>query len=257
MSFVSTSTKQPLISIITATYNSERFIKDTYDSILSQTYCNWEWIITDDCSTDNTYNILRQIESRDSRVKIERNIKNSGAAVSRNNCFRRSNGMYFAFLDSDDIWIKEKLHQQLDFMMSGCDFSFTAYEIIDENRKKLNRIIDFKQHPPIKYKDLLKKNATIGCSTVMLRRSACEGLQMPLLRTGQDYATWLLVLKNGVSAYHLPQVLTQYRIVKNSISRNKIKKAKRQWQIYREIEKLDLIQSIICFCHYSVKAIIR
>ena len=104
---------------------------------------------------------------------------------------------------------------------------------------------------------MLKKKATLGCSTVMLRRNAFDDITMPLLRTGQDYATWLKLLKTGQNAYPLIDVLTQYRILPNSISRNKVKKAKRQWQIYREVEKLSLYKSAVSFCFYAWRAVFR
>jgi teichuronic acid biosynthesis glycosyltransferase TuaG len=104
---------------------------------------------------------------------------------------------------------------------------------------------------------MLKKRATLGCSTVMLRKSGFEDISMPLIRTGQDYATWLKLLKTGNEAYLLNDVLTSYRIRPNSISRNKFKKAKRQWQIYRELEQLPMLKSLVCFCNYVWRAVFR
>ncbi len=110
---------------------------------------------------------------------------------------------------------------------------------------------------PLSYKDMLKKNATLGCSTVMLRTSKIGQLEMPNLRTGQDYATWLNILKNDCKAHLLPEPLTKYRIVAGSISRNKYKKALRQWEIYRRIEKINFIPACYYFVHYAVKALVR
>lgn len=247
-----------LISIITASYNCEDFIKKTYDSIASQTYKHWEWIVTDDCSSDSTLECLRKISLNDSRVKVFLNDVNSGAAVSRNNSISKSQGDYLAFIDSDDVWYTEKLEQQLSIMESNdLEFSFTAYELIDESGKSLNRLIDFEQCEAIGYKDMLKKKATVGCSTVMLRKNAFNDLSMPLIRTGQDYALWLKLLKLGAKAYPINKVLTQYRIVPGSISRNKFKKAKRQWEIYRKIERLSLFNTVICFSFYAWRAVFR
>ena len=109
----------------------------------------------------------------------------------------------------------------------------------------------------ITYENMLRKKATLGCSTVMLRRASFRGLSMPSLRTGQDYATWLKLLRTATNAFPLTDVLTQYRILPNSISRNKIKKAKRQWQIYRQIEELSLIKSTECFIFYAWRAVFR
>ncbi|HBC3535265.1 TPA: glycosyltransferase family 2 protein [Vibrio vulnificus] len=246
------------VSIITPTYNSEKQIRDTYKSIISQTFQNWEWIVTDDCSSDQTFYILEEIALTDHRVKLFRNKKNSGAAVSRNNSLSYSTGDFIAFLDSDDIWMKEKLFQQLNYMISeSVDFSFTAYELIDRDGRKLAKTVDAKHAGCFTYDDMLKKKATLGCSTVMLRKNAFESISMPLLRTGQDYATWLAILKRGKKAYLLNQVLTQYRILPNSISRNKFKKAIRQWQIYRKVEKLPFIYAMACFISYARRAVFR
>jgi len=246
-----------LVSIITATFNSEVEILITYVSIKKQSFSNWEWLVTDDCSTDDTFNILESISRVDKRVKIFKNKINSGAAVSRNNALKYASGEFIAFIDSDDTWESNKLERQLSFMADKIDFSFTAYDLINEQGESLNKIVDASQSGEFSYEDMLKKKATLGCSTVMLRRSAFEDITMPLLRTGQDYATWLMLLKNGRKAYLFNEVLTHYRIMPNSISRNKVKKARRQWQIYREVEKLPFTKSIICFCFYAWRAVFR
>ena len=224
---------------------------ETYHSIKNQSFSDWEWLVTDDCSTDNSLELLENIKKFDSRVKVISNKTNSGAAFSRNRSLSEVNGEYIAFIDSDDIWNPYKLEKQLMFMESHqISFSFTAYDLIDEKGNYLNKIIDYSNSDYFSYEDMLRKKATLGCSTVMLKRSAFPDLRMPLLRTGQDYATWLKLLKTGNNAYLLKEVLTSYRIRKNSISRNKLKKARRQWQIYRDIEKLGYIKSIICFFYY-------
>ena len=250
-------TKKISVSIITATYNSSSLIIDTYESILKQSIQSWEWLVTDDCSTDNTFEILEKLSKNDSRVVIFKNDKNSGAAVSRNNSLSYAQGKFVAFIDSDDLWLPNKLEKQVDFMEKiQADFSFTAYELIDVSGNILGQRVDTHLTSYVDYEDMLKKKATLGCSTVMLRRGAFNDLSMPLLRTGQDYATWLKLLKT-TNAYVNGEVLTQYRIVPNSISRNKVKKAKRQWQIYRKIEKLSILKSIICFFFYAWRAVFR
>ncbi|EKY32583.1 glycosyltransferase family 2 protein [Vibrio cholerae] len=247
-----------LISIITPTYNSEKYITETYNSIISQTYTNWEWVVTDDCSTDETFSILSNLSLKDKRVRVFRNSINSGAAISRNNSISKSQGDYLAFIDSDDIWLSTKLEQQLEFMLSkGCSFSFTSYEIIEDNGKRIGKIVDNQHVEYVDYFDMLKKKATLGCSTVMLSKSDFDDLQMPNIRTGQDYALWLKLLKDNKKAYLLGSALTLYRIVPNSISRNKFRKAKRQWQIYREIANLSFYESLFCFCFYAYRACLR
>jgi len=246
------------VSIITATFNSQSQIYDTYNSIKEQTFIDWEWVITDDASTDSTLKLLNEIADSDSRVKIHGLKSNSGAAVARNNSISNALGEYLAFIDSDDMWLSNKLYQQLKFMDDyDIDFCFTAYELVDESGDSLSQKVDIHLTDFVTYEDMLKKKATLGCSTVMLKRSGFNDISMPLLRTGQDYATWLKLLKTGKNAYPLTDVLTQYRILPNSISRNKVKKAKRQWQIYREIEKLSFYKSAVCFCFYAWRAVFR
>jgi len=248
-----------LISIITASYNSELYIESVYDSICNQTHQNWEWLITDDCSSDNTVNILKKIAASDDRVKVFKNDRNSGAAVSRNLSISNINGSYVAFIDSDDLWEANKLKVQLEFMKDcDCAFCFTSFKIVDMNGVFTSKIVD--RHNKVitfNYDDMLKKQATLGCSTVMLKRSRFTEINMPLLRTGQDYALWLKLLKTNELAYLFPHPLTSYRILPDSISRNKLKKARRQWEIYRDIEKLTLSKSIICFLHYAYRALFR
>lgn len=247
------------VSIITATFNSERFIKDLIECISTQTYHNWEWIITDDCSTDNTYQVLENAAQLEKRIKIFRNSENSGAAVSRNNCILNATGDYIAFIDSDDLWDKHKLDSQLKFMIeNGYEFTFTAYSLIDEAGHEKNITIDLnKKQKAYSYEDMLKKKATLGCSTVIVKNKIIKDFTMPLLRTGQDYAFWLKILKQNKSAYLLPKALTKYRIVSGSISRNKYKKALRQWEIYRKVENLNFIKSTVCFINYAYRAVFR
>lgn len=247
-----------LVSIITATYNSSEFIIDTYQSLYNQNYTNWEWLITDDSSTDNTYDILLMLKSKDPRIKVDRLEKNSGAAVARNNSLLIAKGHFIAFIDSDDLWSPEKLADQIFFMESNCiNFSFTTYQLINEFGEKLNKFVDVESSPVLSYQGLLKKNATVGCSTVVLRKSAFEDIEMPLLRTGQDYALWLKLLRYKENAYCLRKVLSFYRIRSNSISRNKFRKAMRQWEIYRNIERLNFIRSSIYFFFYAFHATFR
>lgn len=246
-----------LVSIITATYNSENLIQKTYESLQLQSHKNWEWVITDDCSSDGTFQLINEMANSDKRISVYKNQVNSGAAVSRNKSLKHSAGEYIAFIDSDDVWLPNKLEKQLEFMGKEIDFSFTAYELINEDGRALNQKVDASQYGAFSYNDMLMKKATLGCSTVMLRRSAFDDITMPLLRTGQDYATWLKLLKTGVNAHLFNEVLTCYRIMPDSISRNKFKKAKRQWQIYREVEKLPLIKSAICFSFYAWRAVFR
>lgn len=255
---VSMKANDVLVSIVTPTYNSIRFIEDTYGSICGQTHSVWEWLVTDDCSTDGTWEYLIGISELDSRVKVARNDVNMGAAHSRNRSIARATGEFIAFLDSDDLWVKCKLQEQLETMLEKrLNFSFTAYELISETGERLAKRVDCRPGSSYFYTDMLRKKATLGCSTVMLRCAAYSNIEMPEIRTGQDYALWLKLLRNGGSAFLMGEVFTYYRIVDGSISRNKFRKAQRQWQIYRELEGLGLFTSTICFFFYAFRAIFR
>ncbi|WP_372872331.1 glycosyltransferase family 2 protein [Shewanella sp.] len=248
----------PLISIITATYNSSDFILNTYQSISRQTYSNWEWLVTDDCSDDNTFDLLCDIMSNDSRVRVFRNLSNSGAAVSRNKSLDNASGSYIAFVDSDDIWLPTKLSEQLAFMQDNNEvFTFTGYSLINRASQDLNITVDTTNKGRFSYKDMLAKKATLGCSTVMLASSLVVSKRMPLIRTGQDYAYWLSILRDGLEAVLIPKPMTKYRVHPGSISRNKLKKAKRQFQIYRNIENLNLLMCFYYFSFYALRAVFR
>jgi len=252
--------QKEFISIITPTYNSSLYIAETIKSIISQTHDNWELILVDDFSNDNTVSIIESFISLDNRIKLIENTENKGAAFTRNTAILESKYSYLAFLDSDDIWVKEKLEKQLFFMKSNkIAFSFSGFEIIDKNGNYTGKSVDTMQKGAFSYEDMLLKKATLGCSTVMLNKSKFNGLMnIPSIRTGQDYAFWLKLLKNTDEKAHVISLpLTKYRITPNSISRNKIKKAQRQWFIYRNIEHLSILKSCYCFCFYAFRAIFK
>ena len=148
-------TNKPLISIILPTYNAEKYIKETIESILNQTYKNWELIITDDNSSDKTLKILRLYAKRFDRIKLYINSKNEGAACARNNCLKFCNSDFIAFIDSDDWWEINKLELQINFMLeNNYPISFTSYRLIDENGVSINKIIESKKI--INYNNYLK-----------------------------------------------------------------------------------------------------
>lgn len=249
--------RTPLVSVITPVHNAEQFIENTIQSVLEQSYSNLEMVLVNDASVDNSLAILEKYAAADSRIKVCNLDENGGAAIARNKGIDICSGEFVCFIDSDDTWQQEKISQQLMFMYEHkLQFSFTAYEVMTETGEKTS-IVDMNSKSEVSYSDMLAKRATVGCSTVMLKRSLIGEHRMPLIRTGQDYAFWLKLLKTGVSAKCLRVPLTNYRIVKNSISRNKVKKAQRQWEIYTQIEKLGLFKSAYYFVNYAYRAIIR
>jgi teichuronic acid biosynthesis glycosyltransferase TuaG len=246
-----------VVSVITGAYNCSAYIGETYDSLCRQTLSDWEWIVVDDASTDATPGILNGIAKNDARVRILVNERNLGAAGSRNRALGEASGQFLAFLDADDRWLPEKLMRQLDFMRSeSAAASFTAYRVIASDGTSTGKIIDESPRQKISYAEALRKRATIGCSTVMISKSASGNHLMPDIRTGQDYAYWLKLMRSGVLFHHLAVPLTDYRITPMSISRNKVRKAMRQWEIYRKIEGLGFMYAAWNFCFYAIRAVV-
>ena len=242
-----------LVSIVTPVYNSEKFISETIESIQSQTYRNWELLLIDDCSKDNSYEIIKNYMQNDDRIKYIKLEKNSGAAVSRNTGIKNAKGRFIAFIDSDDLWEAKKLEIQVKYMLENkLGFSSTSYRYIKEDGTRTNKIA--KAPNKINYNGLLK-NTIIGCSTVLIDRNIIGDFTMPLVRRGQDTATWLQLLKKEKYAYGISEALVNYRLVGNSISSNKITALKRTWNTYRNVEKLGLLKSSYVFCFYVFNAI--
>lgn len=237
-----------LVSIITPIYNSEKFIGYCVKSVIAQTYSNWEHILVDDCSTDNSADIILEYASKDSRIKYIKLQKNSGAGIARNTAIKVANGKYIAFLDSDDLWHPNKLHLQIDFMeINNYHFTFTDYDMVNEAGQKTSKLI--KAKPVVTYKTALYKNP-IGCLTVIFDVDFFGKQFMPAIRKRQDYALWLKLLKK-TNAYGLGECLSSYRIGNDSISSNKFNLLKYEWIIYREEEGLPFFKS----CFYLISAI--
>lgn len=245
-----------LISIITPVYNAERFIEETIKSVQIQTYQNWELILVDDCSQDNSRLIIEKYAVGDSRIKLISLNENLGAAEARNKGLENAKGRFIAFIDSDDCWHREKLAQQLSFMLKqNYLFTYTNFALVNEKGEILKEFVDLPRQ--LDYYGLLK-NTAIACSTVMIDRDTLGDFRMPLVRKGQDTATWLMLMRErDVIAHGLDQVLNYYRQVEGSISSNKWGAVKRTWNTYRNIEKLPLMKCLYYFGHYVFQAIKR
>jgi teichuronic acid biosynthesis glycosyltransferase TuaG len=248
--------EQALVSIITPTFCSEKTIKKTIRSVREQTYPHWELIIIDDASTDRTRELLREAAETDNRIKPFFLRENRGAAFARNKALELAQGRYIAFLDSDDCWKTKKIEEQLRFMeMHHYAFTFTGYELMDADGHLLNKLISAPSR--VTYKRMLK-NTIVGCLTVMIDRQQIGDFRMPDLRSRQDLATWLSLLKKGTVAYGLNETLAEYRISgKESLSGNKWKAAKKTWFVYRRVEHLPLLASCWYFVNYATNAFIK
>lgn len=239
-----------LVSVITPTYNCGKFIGATIASVQNQDYNNWEMIIVDDCSQDETKNIVTEIAAKDDRIKYFCLEKNSGAAVARTKAMHLANGEYMAFLDSDDLWVPNKLTSQLAFMKdNGYAFTCTAYEQIDENGELLGKVI--KTISKTDYNRLLL-DCPVGNSTVVYSVKQMGKFEVPNIRKRNDDALWLKMLKKEQYIYGMQDVLMQYRIRSGSISNNKLKVIKYHWILYREIEHLGVLRSLFHIGYWCV-----
>ena len=242
-----------LISIITPTYNCAQFIGETMKSVINQTYTNWEMIIVDDASNDNTEEVVKSI--KDERIKYIRLKENSGAATARNIAMENASGKFMAFLDSDDIWIKDKLEKQVKFMIdNNYNFTCTAYEKMNEKGDSLNKV--FKPKKKADYNRILL-DCPVGNSTVMYNVSNLGKFQVPNIRKRNDDALWLQILKKEKFIYGMPDILMKYRIRNNSISSNKLSLVKYHWYLYRKIEHLSVIRSVFHICWWGIIKILH
>lgn len=244
----------PLVSIIMPSYNSEKYLSESIESVLNQSFSNFEMIIIDDCSADNSVSVINYYSKIDSRIRLVELFKNSGAAVSRNAGISIAQGRYICFLDSDDLWLPGKLERQLAFMEQiGAFFSCTAYDKIDVRGTFLRAVC---VPARVEYSDLLK-TCSIGCLTAMYDTKYFGKVYMPNIRKRQDLGLWLELLKKTRYAYCLNEVLAQYRVRPDSISSNKFSAAKYQWLLYRDFQKLNLLKSCYYFGHYAVLGLIK
>ncbi|MBN1294321.1 MAG: glycosyltransferase family 2 protein [Candidatus Latescibacteria bacterium] len=236
--------RDTMVSIVTPLYNCEKFIAATIESVILQSYTDWEMLIVDDNSDDASADIVSDYAHKDGRIRLFHNKTNQGAGASRNIAIQAAKGEIIFFLDSDDIWLPGKLEKQISFMLTGNHlFTFTAIEKIDENGNLLKKQPEYPK-ARLTYKQALKYNP-IGCLSAAYNCEMLGKVFMPQIRKRQDYALWLALLKK-TDAHCLQQVLARYRVRKESISSNKLDLVKYQWRLYHEIERLSLLKSLAC-----------
>ncbi|ROO66098.1 teichuronic acid biosynthesis glycosyltransferase TuaG [Vibrio crassostreae] len=246
--------KDDLVSIIMPTFNVAHIVADTIQSVVKQTYSNWELIIVDDCSCDSTVSVLSEYADKDSRIRVISNPTNSGAGVSRNNGITISTGQYLAFLDSDDIWLPTKLADQLDFMKQrNAAISHTSFSFIDEtgtDRKGIVRVSD-----SVALKDNLRRTE-IGTSTAMIDRKSLDyTIRFSEIRARQDLKLWIDLLSLGYKSYGLDSNLVRYRVREASVSSNKWKMLLVTLKVYWSVKKVSPITRLACYFSYVFNAI--
>lgn len=244
-----------LVSIITPSFNSEKFISDTIKSVLNQTYQNWEMIIIDDGSTDRTVSVIENFLD-DKRIQLYQLDQNSGTGMARNKAVSLAKGKYIAFLDSDDLWKSEKLQKQIEFMVSeNQPFTFSFYECIDESGESLKKIIEAPK--TLTYRQLFWSN-WVGNLTGIYDSAYFGKIAISSNRKRQDWMMWLTILKKVKKAKPIPESLAIYRIRDNSISASKTALLRHNYNVYRNFHKLNALASVACmigflFVHFFVK----
>ncbi|MCB0367785.1 MAG: glycosyltransferase family 2 protein [Bdellovibrionaceae bacterium] len=245
------SNSDQLVSIITPVYNSEAFINKAMDSVQSQTYPHWEMLVVMDAgTTDRTPMLVQQRAKEDSRIKLIQVPQGKGLALSRNYAISQAQGRYIAFLDSDDLWLPDKLTQQIDFMRKN-DYAFTctAFRRIDVAGHKKGRLIEVPQE--ITYSRLLQQNC-IGCLTVVLDKTKTGPVEFQETKH-EDFILWLDLIKKGHACYGLNQDLARYRIVDASRSADKFESVRNTWRIYREVEGLSLPHAALRLSQFAMR----
>lgn len=246
--------QESLVSIIMPAFNCGDFIDKTLDSVIDQTYQNWEVIVVDDCSNDNTAQVVFDYIKSDDRIKYHRLEKNSGAAVARNKAVEIASGKYLAFLDSDDLWFPMKLTRQIGFMKdNNYKFTCTSYTKIDESGTSLGRTILAKSKSD--YDGLLK--SCPGNSTVIYDAEDLGKFLIPDIRKRNDYVMWLMIIKKVDFLHGLIEPLGSHRIRADGISHNKTKLVSYHWRIYRDIEKLSLLKSSYLVLYWVVATVFK
>lgn len=242
-----------LVSIIMPNYNCDLFIEKSITSVLFQTYENWELIVVDDCSSDDSVEIIERFIVTDKRIRLIKLSENSGPAIARNKAIEEAEGRYIAFLDSDDLWAPDKLSKQISFMQEkDAALSFTGYHIVEEMTGKSIGLMSVPSS--IDYYTLLKQNI-MGCLTVVYDSEKLGKVYMPNIVKRQDFALWLKILKKVPYAYGLNEPLAYYRVRTSSVSSNKILASTYNWKLYREVEKLPLYKAIYYFGWYTYNSI--
>lgn len=243
------------ISIITPCYNSASFIAPTLESVLAQTFEDWEMLVVDDCSTDDSAAIVQEYTRRDSRIQYYRTDSPSGGpSIPRNIGLEHARGEYVAFLDSDDLWLPEKLEEQLSFMQANkLDFVYSDYEKISWRGERKNRIIN--AQAVSSFWDTIESNA-IPCLTVLIRRSVIGNTRFKPIPK-EDYVFWLDILRQGYKAYNTGKVHALYREAKNSRSGNKLKMFRQQWYVLRQVEGVKKVPAIYFMLIFAVKGLFK
>jgi len=238
-----------LVSIILPVFNTGDLFAASYQSVLDQGIAAFELFVVDDGSSNDTYDIIAKYAQADQRIKLNRNIKNVGVAVSRNLALKKAQGQYIAFLDCGDIWAKDKLTKQIELLnKKKADLCYGGYSYFQATPENILR--EYRVPATVSYQELLKENF-LGCSTVLLKSASLKNQSFPLGYSHEDYVFWLMLIKQGLVFVGLSDNLVYYRV--GGRSSNKYRAAKNRWKIYRKAEKLSFISSLYYFSVYACR----
>lgn len=246
-------TALPLVSVVTAVRNAEKYIGATINSVLSQTYSNFEYVIVDDCSTDKTGGIIADVARSCGKIRVYNNEKNLGSASTRNEGIKRCRGDIIFFIDGDDLWEPDKLKLQVSLMReTGAQLVYCSYDFIDSEGSSTGspfivpKTVDFKQMLGLNF---------IGCSAAGVDAQYMRGFEFPTEYYHEDYALWMLMLSAGCKAAGESKVLMHYRKLKGSRSADKLNSAKHRYKIYRKALGMSVFQSVKAFSRYAFSGI--
>jgi len=242
-----------IVSVIVPVYNGEKYIVETIKSILNQSYENIEIIICDNNSTDNTLTLLKKFK-KEKNIQIV-NCKKKGVSHARNMAIEKAKGDYIAFLDSDDLWYKNKIKKQIEFMENNnVDLCYCKYDYIDNNSKQLSRK-PRKIQLKATYQSLLKDNY-IGTLTVVINKEKVKDIAFKEIHH-EDLVLWLNLIKQRYNFMGIKEVLASYRVSDNSLSSNKKQSAMWRYNIYRKVEGFSFFKSMYYFTIYAINSVIK
>jgi teichuronic acid biosynthesis glycosyltransferase TuaG len=243
-----------LVSIITPAYRCAHVVGETFQSVLDQTYPHWELLVAEDCSPDGSREVIRAWAQADARIKLIEMERNGGPALARNAALGRAQGRWVAFLDSDDLWLPRKLERSLAYArQTDAAFVFTGFRRIPDSGGEAGRYLGVPR--TLSYRQLLG-NTAIATSTVLLDISRTGAVHMRQTYY-DDFDCWLRILKKGVLAHGLDEDLMRYRVMNQSVSRNKRKSAGKVWRAYRDLEQMNVVASAWYFTQYAVRGLLK
>jgi len=245
-----TPTSTPIVSVIMPAYNEQKNIEQAIRSVIGQSFQDWELLVVDDCSTDETVSIVKRLMQEDNRIRLICNSRNHGVAAVRNQGMDLCCGTYVALMDSDDLWFPDKLSQQIHLAKTkNADIVYCSYQIINESGDRI--CDDFIVPPTTDFQSSLIQSV-ISCSTVLLSREIVEKYRFTTQHYHEDLALWLQLLQDGYKAFGVEAVLASYRVMSGTRASNKFRTVFHRWKIYREMMHFSPFRSSILLFQYGL-----